>query len=227
MLLFLDTEFTGLDQAHPDLISIGLVDEFGREFYAELPESHWTVQCNEWVHFNVLPNLWGGDYVQSESSIQERLTSWIENIPEKAVIVSDWPNGDFFIHLKKLLPQWPSNLSTWPMQFGAWSMGDEQQPVLRKLIDDYHTPQRPRHHALHDAHSLRLALMYAVEHGWRPSFGGEVANTAVEHAAQSTNETLRMAHGLKGVLKKPEAPIAIEAMNQAIIERIKNSYGKS
>jgi hypothetical protein len=46
MLLFLDTEFTGLNQAKPDLISIGLVDEAGREFYAELPESHWTVQCN-------------------------------------------------------------------------------------------------------------------------------------------------------------------------------------
>jgi hypothetical protein len=49
MLIFLDTEFTGLDQAKPDLVSIGLVDETGREFYAELPEAHWTVQCNEWV----------------------------------------------------------------------------------------------------------------------------------------------------------------------------------
>ncbi|HZW14447.1 MAG TPA: hypothetical protein VFF81_14805 [Noviherbaspirillum sp.] len=112
MLLFLDTEFTGLDQAKPDLISIGLVDESGREFYAELPESHWTVQCNEWVHFNVLPHLWGGSYVQSETSIREGLTVWIESIQEEAVIVTDWPNGDFFIQLIKLLPQWPRNLNT-------------------------------------------------------------------------------------------------------------------
>lgn len=171
MLLFLDTEFTGLDQAKPDLISIGLVDEVGHEFYAELPESHWTVQCNEWVHSNVLPHLWGDDHVQSETSIRERLTSWIESIPDEAVIVTDWPNGDFFIQLKKLLPQWPKNLNPWPMQFSAWSMGDDRQPELQKLMDDYHTPQRPRHHALHDAHALRLALMYAVEHGWRPSYG--------------------------------------------------------
>lgn len=47
MLICLDTEFTGLDQARPDLISIALVDETGREFYAELPEEHWAVQCNE------------------------------------------------------------------------------------------------------------------------------------------------------------------------------------
>lgn len=185
MLLFLDTEFTGLDQAKPDLIAIGLVDESGREFYAELPEFHWTVQCNEWVHFNVLPHLWGGTYVQSEASIRERLTIWIESIPEEAVIVTDWPNGDFFTQLKRLLSQWPKNLNTWPMQFGSWSMGDEQQPALRKMMDDYHTPQRPRHHALHDAHSLRLAFRYAVEHGWRPSFGGDAAKAAAERAAQS------------------------------------------
>lgn len=65
MILFLDTEFTGLDQDKPDLISIALVDEKGREFYAELPTSHYAVQCNEWVHFNVLPHLWGGDHVLS------------------------------------------------------------------------------------------------------------------------------------------------------------------
>jgi DNA polymerase III epsilon subunit-like protein len=30
-MLLLDTEFTGLDQKKPDLISIGLVDESGQE----------------------------------------------------------------------------------------------------------------------------------------------------------------------------------------------------
>lgn len=188
MLLFLDTEFTGLDQANPDLISIGLVDECGREFYAELPESNWTVQCNEWVHFNVLPHLWGDGYVLSEKAIQERLSVWIESIPEECVIVTDWPTGDFFTQLKKLLPQWPSNLNKWPMQFGVWSMGDEQQPALRQVMDDYHGPKRPRHHALHDAHSLRLALVYAVEHGWQPSVGDQSANTT-STTGQSINES--------------------------------------
>lgn len=168
MLLFLDTEFTGLDQAKPDLISIALVDEAGREFYAELPESHWTVQCNEWVHFKVVPHLWRGDHVQSETSIRVHLTAWIDNIPDEAVIVTDCPDVDFFGQLKRLLPQWPQNLHTWPVQFGVWSMGDDQQPTLQKLMDDYHTSERPRHHALHDAHSLRLCMMHALANGWRP-----------------------------------------------------------
>lgn len=213
MLVFLDTEFTGVNQAKPDLISIGLVDEIGREFYAELPESHWTVQCNYWVHFNVLPHLWGGDYVQSEALIRERLTTWMASIPEEAVIVSDWPQGDFFTQLKKLLPEWPNNLNTWPVQFGAWSMGDEREPTLRKVIDDYHIPQRPRHHALHGAHSLRLAFLYAVEQGWRPSYGGDAAAGSVVRAAKSIGETLRAVDGLKGVLSGTGAPISIEEMN--------------
>jgi len=169
LLLFLDTEFTGLDQTKPDLISSGLVDEAGCEFYAELPESYWTVQCNEWVHFNVLPHLWRGDYVQSEASIRDRLTAWIEDIQDDVVIVTDCPDADFFGQLTRLLPKWPKNLHTWPMQFSTWSMGDEQQPVLQKLIDEYHGPERPKHHALHDAHSLRLCMMYAQREGWNPS----------------------------------------------------------
>jgi hypothetical protein len=168
LLLFLDTEFTGLDQARPDLISIGLVDEAGHEFYAELPESHWTVQCNEWVHFNVLPHLWGGEHVQSEASIRENLKEWIESIPDECTIVTDCPDADFFMSLKRLLPQWPKNLRDWPIMFSAWSMGDEQQPILRQLMDAYHGASHPYHHALHDAHALRLAMRYAIDHGWKP-----------------------------------------------------------
>jgi hypothetical protein len=58
------------------------------------------------------------------------------------------------------------------MQFGVWSLGDEQQPGLQKIMDDYHTPERPKHHALHDAHSLRLCMIHALENGWRPDQGG-------------------------------------------------------
>lgn len=169
MLLFLDTEFTGIDQSKPDLISIGLVDETGREFYAELPEAQWTVQCNEWVHFNVVPYLWGGAYVLSESVLREKLVAWIEGIPQRTTIVTDCPDADFFFQLKRLLPQWPRNLAAWPMQFTAWSMGDDWQPALQKFMDDYFRPGRPKHHALHDAHALRECYVYAVENGWHPT----------------------------------------------------------
>ncbi|ABR91865.1 Hypothetical protein mma_3038 [Janthinobacterium sp. Marseille] len=168
MLIFLDTEFTGLDQRKPDLISIGLVDETGQEFYAELPEVHWTVQCNEWVHFNVLPHLHGSDdYVQNEALISESLVAWIENISDKAIIVTDCIDADF-TQLKRLLQKWPNNLDVRPIQFTAWSMGEDKQPTLQTLMNNYYGPGRPRHHALHDAHALRLAALYAVKNGWQP-----------------------------------------------------------
>lgn len=170
MLLFLDTEFTGLDQSKPDLISIALVDETGRQFYAELPEFNWTVQCNEWVHFHVVPHLWRGDWVQSTSVVSDRITSWIEDIEEEAVIVTDCPDVDFFAQLKPLLSRWPKNLHPWPMQFSTWSVGDALQPVLQKQLDDYYSTERPAHHALHDARALRLCMMYARERGWHPGY---------------------------------------------------------
>lgn len=165
MLIFLDTEFTGLDQIKPDLISIALVDETGREFYAELPPAHYAVQCNEWVHFNVLPHLWGGGHVQSVACIRERLAVWIESIRDPAMIVTDCPDADFTL-LKQLLPEWPKNLATDPILFNAWSMGDDWQPALEKRMSSYHTCDRPAHHALHDAHSLRLGLLFSLENGW-------------------------------------------------------------
>lgn len=168
MLIFLDTEFTGLDQAKPDLISIGLVDETGREFYAELPEAHWTVQCDEWVHFNVLPHLLGGSaYIQSEALLRERLRLWIESIPNESVIVTDCPDADF-TQIKRLLTHWPNNLNDKPMQFNAWSMGDDQQPTLQKLMKAYYGPSRPEHNALNDAHALRLGVLHAIKNGWQP-----------------------------------------------------------
>lgn len=169
MFLFLDTEFTGLDQAKPDLISIALVDESGREFYAELPESNWTVQCNEWVHFNVIPHLWGGKYTQCKDAIRERLIAWIECIPEEAIIVTDFAESDFFKQLKPLLLVWPKNLNPWPMEFTAWSLGEERESELRKIREDYYNDHRPAHNALHDAHALRSMLLYARENGWKPA----------------------------------------------------------
>lgn len=165
--IYLDTEFTGLNQAKPDLISIGLVDESGREFYAELPESHWTVQCNEWVHFNVVPHLWGGEHIQSEASIREKLIEWIESISDTCVIVTDCPDADFYMQLKRLLPKWPKNLEHSPIQFSAWSMGDDMKIELQQQIDGFYEVGRPQHHALHDANALRMLLSYAESRGWK------------------------------------------------------------
>jgi len=56
MRYFIDTEFAEKPGCI-DLISIALVDENGREFYAEVLDFDETL-ANDWVKARVLPNLW-------------------------------------------------------------------------------------------------------------------------------------------------------------------------
>lgn len=55
MKIFFDTEFTGLHK-NTTLISIGMIDEEGRELYCELNDYDKS-QCDEWIHHNVIANL--------------------------------------------------------------------------------------------------------------------------------------------------------------------------
>ena len=55
MNVYFDTEFTGLHQ-HTSLISIGMVSEDGRTFYAEFTD-YKVSQVNDWIEDNVLKNL--------------------------------------------------------------------------------------------------------------------------------------------------------------------------
>jgi len=53
--IFFDTEFTGLHQ-NTTLISIGLISECGKSFYAELTDYD-KGQIDEWLQNNVISNL--------------------------------------------------------------------------------------------------------------------------------------------------------------------------
>jgi adenine-specific DNA methylase len=53
--LFMDLEFTGLHQ-HTTLISIGLISECGKTFYAELTDYDKN-QIDDWLQNNVISNL--------------------------------------------------------------------------------------------------------------------------------------------------------------------------
>lgn len=55
MKIFFDTEFTGLHK-NTNLISIGLVDENNRAFYAEFTDYD-TTQIDNWINENVINNL--------------------------------------------------------------------------------------------------------------------------------------------------------------------------
>lgn len=55
MLLFFDTEFTGL-RKDTTLISLGIVADDGKKFYAEFTDYD-EMQCNQWINDNVIGNL--------------------------------------------------------------------------------------------------------------------------------------------------------------------------
>ncbi len=163
MLLFLDTEFTGLDQQNPSLISLALVKEDGDAFYAELLPSFYAHRASDWVKHHVLPHLWGGSYRMLPEELSRKLCMWIEAIPEQVVIVTDAPNYDFEQMLKPLLSPWPSNLAKQPILFDRLSLGEAHRESLEIYRGGYFTPDKPEHHALHDAHALRRCWERAAE----------------------------------------------------------------
>ena len=91
--IFFDTEFTGLHQ-NTTLISIGLVSECGKTFYAEFNDYDFE-QVDDWLKENVINNLqYNGifqkldetknsiSYKSTTENIKEKLTTWLEQFGE-------------------------------------------------------------------------------------------------------------------------------------------------
>lgn len=114
MKIFFDTEFTGLHK-NTTLISIGLVDENGRNFYAEFTDYN-KLQCDDWIQENVINNLMFnnfdikgepnttsifGDQTLSKGTkkyIKEQLEKWL--LPyDKVELVSDVCHYDMVLFI--------------------------------------------------------------------------------------------------------------------------------
>lgn len=157
MLIFLDTEYTGLGQPDPKLISIALVPEDGRNsFYAEIEMGDgWARQdCNDFVLANVLPILQGGEYQVTRAKLRDRLLSWFALMPRSVQVACD-SDTDFRFLQQILGNDWPGKL-------------DKRHFDLRPLIDTtvydqavqcYYSPDLPPHNALHDAQAYRLGWL--------------------------------------------------------------------
>ena len=74
--LFFDTEFTGLNQ-HTTLISIGIVSECGKSFYAEFTDYD-ALQINDWLRENVISNLTLTQHITKSVSGYEKWLSYNE-----------------------------------------------------------------------------------------------------------------------------------------------------
>ena len=105
--IFFDTEFTGLHQ-NTTLISIGLVSECGKTFYAEFNDYDFK-QVDEWVSDNVIKKLkYRGifqiletngkniSYKSTTENIREKLTQWLLQF-EQVEIWSDYLSYDWVL----------------------------------------------------------------------------------------------------------------------------------
>jgi len=152
MLIFLDAEFTDFIQC--DLISIGMVDETGRHsFYAERSdfERSW---CNPIVQTGILPLLDGSNVV-TRTELAAQLRIWFATLPRKVVIACD-SRTDWDLLRDALDGELPANVV--PHIFDLRSLIDTT--VFNSAVCRYHDqPNRPWHHALHDAKAHRDGWM--------------------------------------------------------------------
>ena len=167
MLVFLDTEFT--DFVRPDLISIGLVAEDGREFYAERTDYR-SAECNDFVRATVLPLLGRVPGAACRRPVlTRRLRQWLEALPEPATIVFDYERDWLLLADACLGPEHqkpPANVGE-ALHLDKFAI---THPLFEQAQNYTYTQAWPPHHALADARALRAgyrAWHQFMEEIWR------------------------------------------------------------
>lgn len=154
MIVFLDTEFTGLGQRWPSMISIGLVSEDGQyEFYAELVTDGYIKKCDSWVKENVLPLLDGGDCIMQPDELRQRLYAWLDALG--CVHIATDSQIDFDL-LRATLDPWPAKIAKKPLFLNFDADPKERFNIA---VENFFTEGLRRHHALDDAKANRLGWM--------------------------------------------------------------------
>lgn len=170
MTLFLDTEFTGLQQS-AELISLALVSQEGGWFYAEFTDFD-TAALSDWQREFVLPYLFlekkeqpsyavgGGTVVQGDKAkVKEALTEWLKQF-EKAEIWADVPAYDWvlFCELFGGALQLPKHILYIPFDFATMLkvQGLDPDTPRESLAEDWADRHKgARHNALYDAFLLK------------------------------------------------------------------------
>jgi hypothetical protein len=159
VIIFFDCEFH--DLAKPKLISIGLVSEDSRTFYAELSDTYEIDECSEFVKEIVLPLLDGGEALMTRHQLRGQLKDWLESFAEPVTLATDslgfdWPR------IQELFPttkSWPANLERFPALLNMNYLRDVEkfEPAVELAFE----AGLRRHHALDDAKANREACIAA------------------------------------------------------------------
>ncbi|CAD6531783.1 hypothetical protein LMG27952_02621 [Paraburkholderia hiiakae] len=152
MLLFLDTEYSGLGQRCTRLISLALVAEDGsREFYVELADTWTPAECTPFVQRKVLPLLTGPRVPRAKAGAA--LREWFSQAP-RAVQAACGSETDWHFLLDLLGQPLPANLAA--HYYDLRPLVDTT--VYDRTVAAYYGAHAREHHALADAQAYR--------HGW-------------------------------------------------------------
>lgn len=157
MRYYLDTEFIE-DGLTIKLISIGVVAEDGREFYAESMQVPWH-KASDWVNENVRPHLLNTyDVLAPEVEIGERLRAFIgDDRPE----FWSWCSAYDWVVICQLYGTMMDKPAGWPSY-----CCDIQQELDRLGISDDDLPPATdtEHNALADARRHRDIVAFLQPH---------------------------------------------------------------
>lgn len=146
MRVYLDTEFADWDDPDTDLISLALVAEDGREFYAECADFD-RRKCTTFVLHEVLPLLNAPGTLRLDTpALKVAVLAWLGQIPEPEVAV-DY-DGDWRLFARLLGTDMPAALTV----TNIYKALDKDKLEAYYLQHDV-----PKHHALHDARANMLA----------------------------------------------------------------------
>ena len=140
MKFWFDTEFIE-DGKTIDLISIGIVAEDGRTYYAESAECDHEL-AGEWVTTHVIAHLVGGDAVKPRAQIAADIVAFVGDRPEFWAYYADYD----WVVLCQLYGTMMDLPDGWPMY-----CRDLKQLSDSMGIRELPAQTGPEHHALADA----------------------------------------------------------------------------
>jgi hypothetical protein len=152
MRYFFDTEFIE-DGKTIDLISIGIVAEDGREYYAENYEAD-TSKASDWVVINVLAHLKGGGLAKHRLQIRDEVLAFIgQDDPEIWAYYADYD----WVALCQLFGTMMDLPRGWPMYCrDIKQLVDHLSPQILPAQDGQ------EHHALADARWNKQAYNFLM-----------------------------------------------------------------
>ncbi|SDO40102.1 hypothetical protein SAMN05216303_1011325 [Rhodoferax sp. OV413] len=153
MLVFLDTEFTGFGKK-PDLISLALAADDGRELYVERND-YAAEGCSDFVRENVLPQL--GRVAGAACSRVElafRIHAWLQALPEPAIVIFDY-SGDGVLLTETLAMKGDQLVPSKVAEMRLLGRTTINHPVFEHAQAGIYTDGLLPHHALADARALR------------------------------------------------------------------------